>query len=204
MGLLYARLPRLHVGAGVAIWSWLFGKSVEQPESQQTGAVARPSLPTVRFDPSLVTQDIIDDIRAALLSVPEFRAVPFDPLFDAAVAMVTAGGNAPLLYRHIVALNLPRVDKEHASAVTRWVEGRARALIDRNRCINIGLKEAVWHCSAAPCYATRHPTKAGLRQNAAHQSVDGKTYKIAEGMKINGKWTHPGVNRRGKRTPLEG
>ncbi len=67
---------------------------------------------------------------------------------------------------------------------------RERVLSNRNRQLQLGITEAIWLYSGAPCDID--PRKPQGNQDACHKAANGKRFKIAEGMFLDGKWTWPG------------
>lgn len=67
---------------------------------------------------------------------------------------------------------------------------REQALSNQNRQLELGISEATWLYSGAPCYID--PKKPQGGQDACHKAANGKRFKIAEGMFLDGKWTWPG------------
>jgi len=93
------------------------------------------------------------------------------------------------MYSAIIEMNIEGMTKSRAEQITRFICSKAKAVIDNTRCMKLGLTEAIWMHSGAPCEVNpRKPTG----QNAAHIAVDGKRYKLSEGMCINGKYVLPG------------
>jgi hypothetical protein len=67
---------------------------------------------------------------------------------------------------------------------------RERSLDVRARQLELGITEAVWLYSGAPCEI--NPKKPTGHQDEAHKNANGKRYKISDGMYLDGKWTWPG------------
>lgn len=67
---------------------------------------------------------------------------------------------------------------------------RERALSNQNRQLELGISEAIWLYSGAPCDID--PKNPQGNQDACHKAANGKRFKISEGMFLDGKWTWPG------------
>jgi hypothetical protein len=67
---------------------------------------------------------------------------------------------------------------------------RERALSRRNHQMELGVTEAIWLYSGAPCDID--PKNPQGNQDASHKAANGNRFKIAEGMFLDGKWTWPG------------
>jgi hypothetical protein len=69
----------------------------------------------------------------------------------------------------------------------------AASLVERERRIALGIVEADWLYSGAPCMVDpRHPTPEDERQNADHAAANGKRYSLRDGFLIGERLVHPG------------
>lgn len=75
--------------------------------------------------------------------------------------------------------------------ITRWLRNKAREETNQERQGSLGITHAIWMYSNAPCMI--NSSAAGVRQDSAHRSADGKRYEIAKGLFVDGKWTRPGA-----------
>jgi hypothetical protein len=148
-------------------------------------SVAEPvrRVPTVKFDPARVTDAIKEDIRESVSKIKDFGEPHFDCIYEAALRSVSRGMDAAALFNAIMDLQLPAMTKRRAGEISININRRAKALVDRNEQMAIGIKYATWNYSGAPC----HP-----RQDAAHRAANGKRYAIAKGMPLHGRRTMPG------------
>jgi hypothetical protein len=55
---------------------------------------------------------------------------------------------------------------------------------------SIGVKQALWLYSGAPCEID---PKKPTGQDAAHRAANGRLFDVSKGMLLNGKWTLPGA-----------
>ena len=74
--------------------------------------------------------------------------------------------------------------------IARLLNNKATALMDRERQGSLGIKQAHWLYSGAPCELN---PKKPTGQDTAHRAANGKLYDVSTGIFLNGKWTWPGV-----------
>ena len=146
-------------------------------------------IPTVKFDSLKVTEAVRADIRKNVELIEGIDPKHFDQVYEAALSSVTAGRNLFLLANALMQMNIDGMTKGRAGQIARFLNNIATATINRIDQHSLGITEAIWMYTGAPCGA--NPKKPG-RQNTAHKAANGKRYKIAEGMLLNGKWTWPG------------
>jgi len=157
-------------------------------KNTQTVEPMRP-IPTVGFDALRVTKEVKADIRNNILLLGiDSKCV--DPVYDAAVRSVSAGRDLSLLYNALMQLNISGMTKRRAGEIARLLNNRATALMNRQRQEAIGIKQAVWLYSGAPCEIN---PKKPTGQDAAHRTANGKSFDVSKGMLLNGTWTWPGV-----------
>ena len=150
----------------------------------------KPTLPTVRFDASRVTHAVRADLRER---INEFEDLPYgeeQTIYDAALAAVTKGGALDILASTLTGMGVP---SGRAAEIARYLCFRASEIMNVERSVALGLTEAKWSYSGAPCYSTNTPTPAQCRQDATHKAANGRRYPIPTGMLIDGRRTHPGM-----------
>lgn len=103
---------------------------------------------------------------------------------------ITAGGDLYALSVAIMQMNIDGITKKGASQIALTLVSKARAAITREHQQRLGITEAIWLYSGASCEI--NPKKPTVRQDASHKAANGKRYKVAEGMFLDGKWTWPG------------
>lgn len=74
------------------------------------------------------------------------------------------------------------VTRRRAAFIAKTQNNMATAVLERQSCLDLGLTEAKWLHSAG-----------GRVPRPEHVAFSGKTYKIAKGAYLEGKWTWPGV-----------
>lgn len=90
-----------------------------QPEEKPSATPTknRPMMPTVKSNDSLVTKKVKADLRKNVEQLEDVPKKHTREIYDAALAMIEAGGDAPLLYN--VLLNLDGMTKGRAGEITR-------------------------------------------------------------------------------------
>ena len=175
--------------------SWLqrILRQKPQPEEKPSPAPTknRPMMPTVKFDDSLATKKVKADLRKNVEQLEDVPKKHTREIYDAALAMIEAGGDAPLLYN--VLLNLDGMTKGRAGEITRTLSSKAHALTEQESRARLGITHATWMYANAPCMVNpSHPTDADRKQDAAHQAANGKRFEIGKGLLIDDQWTLPG------------
>ena len=74
------------------------------------------------------------------------------------------------------------VTKRRAALIARDQNNKATASMNRVRQEELGITEAIWLHS-----------HAGKEPRPSHMAANGKRYNLSEGMKLDGKYTWPGV-----------
>lgn len=160
-------------------------------KSSPTPAQKRPMMPTVNFDPSLVTKKVKADLRQNIEQLEDIPKKHVRGIYDAALGMIEAGGNAPLLYNAL--LRLDGMSTGRAGEITRTLASKAKALTEQESRARRGITHAIWMYANAPCMVNpRHPTDADRKQDAAHQAANGRRFEVGKGLLIDGEWTLPG------------
>jgi hypothetical protein len=169
-----------------------------RPHHDRTAGVpgrACYSLPTVRFDPARVTNEIKADLRKNVEATKEFERSHFDQVYEAALLSVSRGGDLAVLFNAIMALHLPGMTKKKAGAISSSLNSKATALMTRDQQLAVDAQYAVWMHSGAPCIPNhRSASDDEFRRADAHKAANGRRYEVATGMLIDGRWTRPGVD----------
>jgi hypothetical protein len=145
-------------------------------------------IPTVRFDPSRVTETVKADLAKNVLDLGDLDKKDFEQVYDAALRSILAGGDLRLLYNTL--MQLSGMTKRRAEEISLLLNNKATALMNKERQGSLGIKEAQWLYSGAPCETNLN---APTGQDAAHRAANGKIFDVSKGMFLNGKWTWPGV-----------
>jgi hypothetical protein len=151
---------------------------------------AMPPIPTVQFDPSRVTKAVEAEVRATLRESSGLSAADLERAYDAALASIRSGRDMAVLSAALAALGLP---KSRASDLAILVNNRATAVIGREHQTSLGITDAIWLYSGAPCRVDgAHASPEGAAQDAAHKAANGQRYRVAEGLLIGGQRVWPG------------
>ncbi len=140
------------------------------------GKKPRPSIPTVRFDRSRVTEEVKDDLWAA---VQEFEDLPLgeeQSIYVAALEGISRGRDLAFIVSAITDLGVPQ---RRATEIARYLTNRSMSIMDTVRLVGLGIANARWLWSSA----------CGVE---GHKEADGRTYAPGSGLKIAGRTTFPG------------
>jgi uncharacterized protein with gpF-like domain len=151
------------------------------------------TLPTVKFDPKRVDDEVKADLSTNIRKMREFDESNFDQIYDAAVQSISRGGDLAVLYNAIMGLNLSDMTKERAGQIALTLNNKATAIMNQKQQVSLGIKYAISMYSGAPCHSNpRNPSARDVRQDTAHRGANGKRYEVAKGMLLNGRLTIPG------------
>jgi hypothetical protein len=126
-------------------------------------------IPTVAFDASKVTDAVKADIRKDILLL-EIDRKCVDRVYEAAVRLISAGRDLSVLHDALMRLNVSGMTTQRAGEIARFLNNSATALMNRRRQESIGIKQAVWLYSGAPCEIN---PKKPIGQDAAHRAPNG-------------------------------
>lgn len=172
--------------------NWFIRKKAKM-SSEPEEKVGRNRIPTVKFDASRVTEDVKLEIRESVAQIGEIDARHFDEIYDAALRSVSAGRDLHVLYEALMRISADGITRRKAEEIARHINNRATSFMNRNRQKALGIEDAVWLYSGAPCMTNTHkPTAEEIRQDAAHKLASGTRFKASKGMFLDGKWTWPG------------
>jgi len=177
----------------------MFSKFFRRLSSESRKAKREPDhvrgVPTIKFDPSKVTETVKADVRSAILALPEIDQKNFEQVYDAAIRSISAGRNLHLLFNALTKMNIVGMTKVRAADIARLLNNRATSLMHREQQAALGITHAIWLYSGAPCMVDpKKPTDDEIRQDAAHKAADGKAFEVAKGMFLDGEWTWPGTD----------
>jgi hypothetical protein len=147
-------------------------------------------IPTVKFDSSRVTVTVKIDLAKNISDLREIDKTNFEQVYDAALRSISAGRDLHLLYNALMQLNISGMTKRRAEEITLELNNKATALMNKERPESLGIKQAQWLYSGAPCEIN---PKKPTGQDAVHRAANGKLFDVSKGMFLNGKWTWPGV-----------
>jgi hypothetical protein len=154
--------------------------------------MSRAGIPTVKFDASRVTETVKTDVRKTIRLLEEIDSAHCEQVYDAALCSISAGGDLSVLFNALMQMNVNSMTKGTAAEIAHFLNRRATALMDKERQESIGIKQALWMYSGAPCEIDPRKTTG---QDAAHRAADMKPFNVSKGMLLDGKWTWPGFER---------
>ena len=152
-------------------------------------APSGPTLPTVKFDASRVTEAVKADLWT---SIQEFEDLPVgeeEAIYEAALRSISKGRALNILSDALIGVEVP---KARAAEIAILLNNRATAMMAADRQLALGITEGIWRYSGAPCLSGRPQSDADRRRDQAHKAADGKRYRLAQGLLIEGRLTHPG------------
>lgn len=147
-------------------------------------------IPTVEFDASRVTETVKADLRKNIMLLERISRNHFELVYDAALRSISVGRDLSLLYNALMQMNIDGMTKQTAGEIARLLNNKATALMQRERQGALGIKQAQWLHSGAPCGVN---PKKSTGQDAAHRAANGKLFEVSAGMFLDGKWTWPGA-----------
>lgn len=140
-----------------------------------------PSLPTVKFDQSGVTDHIKNDLRDNVESLDDVATTDKPVVYEAALRAILAGGDTHSLSKVLMTLGLA---KRRAAEISSYLSNNATILMDAERRKELGIKYAIWIYGGVPC--------GDYDKDKAHREADGKRFPVTEGLYIYGKLILPG------------
>lgn len=169
---------------------FLKGRSDSGAVAEQPAQTSKPGIPVVKGDHSRVTEAVKADLWQAIVQTEDIPAESAEFVYEVALrAAVTRN-----LYEMAEALKSAGIQKQKAIELCRWLPNRAKSLITRDERIKLGLTEAIWVYSGAPCMADPSDEESKSRDDA-HCLANGQKFNVADGLSLNGKNTWPGYEK---------
>ena len=151
-------------------------------------------MPTVSFDASRVNAAVMDNVRQTLASLPGMPSPTPPAVMEAVKTCVERGGAHAVLFAALKQHLPESAPQGEVEEMTRFVNAQARALMDRDRQLGLGIVQAKWSYSNAPCKTrSARDTDAMTAQDKAHKAANGNVYDVATGLTLQGKPTWPGM-----------
>lgn len=161
-------------------------------ESHSRPVPKQQAMPTVKFDPSTVSERVRVDLRRNIELLNDLEAEHVRQIYEAALRSVLAGGDLHVLF--VALMRIQGMTKRRASEIAISLNRKATATINREHRASLGITHAIWMYPNAPCMRDpRHPTVTDVQQDSAHRAANGKRYENSKGLFVDGKWTWPGV-----------
>ena len=172
-----------------------FGRYTKVRTKSKTTAEQPPQatiscVPVVTGDFSRVTEAVKADLWQAVVQTEDIPAESAQFVYEVSLRAAVTGN----LYEMAEALKNSGILPQQAAALCRWLPTRAKSLITRDERIKLGLTEAIWIYSGAPCKA--NPTDdTSKSRDEAHRLANGQRYNVVEGLTFNGRSTWPGYEQ---------
>lgn len=163
------------------MFKW-FSRSREGRRAADVASVEMTEIPTVQFDASSVSKSVKVDLRRNIEALEDVAQGDVGMIYEAALRAVMKGGALNILFDALMTID--GMSRGRAEEITHNLNSKASVLIKNEKSLELGVTDAVWRYSGAPCGTPK--------QDASHRAADGKRYSIAKGMYIDGAWTHPG------------
>jgi len=152
-------------------------------------------MPTVKFDPSTVSENVKADLRRNVNLLAGMEKKHIKPIYDLALRFVVGRRDLYSFCNGIMEIHIEGMTRSKAAEIGLSLANKAKAMIDRERQASVGITHAIWTYANAPCMKDpRRPSPAEVQQDAAHRAVNGERYEISKGLFLDGKWTWPGVD----------
>jgi hypothetical protein len=135
-------------------------------------------IPTVKFDPTRVTNAVLGDLRDNIRALPEVGANDFETVYQAAVRTISVGGALNMICAAL--MDIEGMPKRRAEDISRSLNFKAKAIMNAEQQTKLGIKYATWFYSGAPCRVNpKQPV--GEDQDAAHKAANGEPFLISKG-----------------------
>lgn len=171
--------------------SWLRGGAHRDRKDGIIGGLS--VIPTIRFDPDLVSSDVERMVRDMIAEESDIPAAKRRGASRAALASIRRGRDAASLTGWLLD-EIEALPKASAQRIARTIHNRATVMMRLARELKQGLEVGIWMHSGAPCYPLAGGgTVAGKEASAAaHKQLSGKPFKLIEGALIDGEMCWPG------------
>ena len=124
-----------------------------------------------------MTDEVKNDLRASIEALADIEVRNRDVVYQAALKSISAGRDLHVLTSALLALDGATMTKRRAANVALILNNRATAIMERQRQESLGISQAVWFYSGAPCYEyPKKPTPADVARDRAHRAANGKRY----------------------------
>ena len=156
---------------------------------------AMEAMPTIKFDPSVVTMSVKADLRRNVELLAGVEKKHVKQIYELALRSILGRRDFHSFCTEMMDMHIEGMTRSKAAEIGRSLANKAGAVIERERRTSLGITHAKWLCANAPCMRDpNHPSAAEVQRDAAHCAANGKRYEISEGLFVDGKWTWPGVD----------
>jgi hypothetical protein len=155
---------------------------------------AMEAMPTIKFDPSVVTMSVKADLRRNVELLAEAEKKHVRQIYELALRFIVGRRDFYSFCTEMMNLHIEGMTRSKAAEIGRSLANKAGAVINRERQASLGITHAIWMYPNAPCMKDpRRPSATDVQQDSAHRLANGTRYEISKGLFVNGKWTWPGV-----------
>jgi hypothetical protein len=155
---------------------------------------AMEAMPTIKFDPSVVTKSVQADLRRNIELLDEAEKKHVRQIYELALRFIVGRRDFYSFCTEMMNLHIEGMTRSKAAEIGRSLANKAGAVINRERQASLGITHAIWMYPNAPCMKDpRRPSATDVQQNSAHRLANGRRYEISKGLFVNGKWTWPGT-----------
>ena len=154
---------------------------------------AMEAMPTIKFDPSMVTNSVKADLRRnfELLAGVEKRHVK--QVYELALRSIVGRRDFYSFCNEMMEMHIEGMTRSKATEIGRILANKAGAVIEREKRISLGITHAIWRYVGPHARDPRNPSAAEVQREAAHCAADGKRFEVSKGLFLDSKWTWPGV-----------
>ncbi len=176
------------------LFNWftgLFSGKGDDAKEQEAGQ----RIPTIKFDASVVTEDIERVVYEAILRRPDFSGLApatLKAVHAAAMKGIRRGGDLGIM-RVGVEEALPGFERGQIVGLIQHINRVAFVHINRKRDLELGFEEAEWRYTGGACITCNPPPDQEKEMDALHKSLDGRRFKLFDGMLVDNQHYWPGL-----------
>jgi hypothetical protein len=167
-----------------------------EANSGQSASVrgAVETIPTVKFDPSVVTKSVKADLRRNVELLAGVEKKHLKKVYELALRSIVGRRDLYSFCTEMMDMHIEGMTRSRAAEIGMSLANKAGAIIERERQASLGITHAKWRYANASCMKDpSHPSAAEVQRDAAHRAANGKRYEVSKGLFVDGKWTWPGV-----------
>jgi len=155
---------------------------------------AMEAMPTIKFDPSVVTKSVKADLRRNVELLAGVEKKHVKQIYELALRSIVGRRDFYSFCTEMMDMHIDGMTRSKAAEIGTSLANKAGAVIERERRTSLGITHAKWLYANAPCMRDpNHPSAADVQRDAAHREANGKRYEVSKGLFVDGKWTWPGV-----------
>jgi hypothetical protein len=169
---------------------------------------AMEAMPTIKFDPSVVTKSVKADLRRNVELLAGVEKKHVKQIYELALRSIVGRRDFHSFCTEVMDMHVEGMTRSKAAEIGRSLANKAGAVIEREKRISLGITHAIWRYANAACVRDpSHPSAAEVQRDTAHRAANGKPFEVSRGLFLDGKWTWPGVEENckcGSRSILPG